>query len=98
MLNKLRCVAPGFYNTILGSQENLMSTNVRNQRYLPQTINLDSRKFKCDGKKLKKCVSVKENIVNFPKKSNNKKSVQMNTFLDRRVNTEVFLKSLEKKR
>ena len=56
MSNKLRCVGPGFYNTILGSQENLMSTNVR------------------------------------------KNSVQVNTFLDRRVNTEVFLKSLEKKR
>ena len=35
--NKFRCVAPGFYNTILGSQENLMSTNVRNQRYPPPT-------------------------------------------------------------
>ena len=34
---KLRCVAPGFYNTILGSQENLMSINVRIQRYLPPT-------------------------------------------------------------
>ena len=37
MSNKLRWVAPGFYNTILGSQENLMSTNVRIQRYLPPT-------------------------------------------------------------
>ena len=46
---------------------------------------------------MKQCVSVKENIANFPKKSNNKKSVQMNTFLDRRVNTEVFLKPFEKK-
>ena len=50
------------------------------------------------GEKLKQCVSVKENIANIPKKSNNEKSVQMNTFLDRRVNTEVFLKSFEKKR
>ena len=64
---------PGFYNTILGSQENLMFTNV----------NLDSPKVKCIGKKLKQCVSVKENNANFPKKINNKKSVQMNTFLDK---------------
>ena len=48
--------------------------------------------------KLKQCVSVKENNANFPKKFNNKKSVQMNTFLDRRVNADIFLKSLEKKR
>ena len=60
--------------------------------------NLDSPKVKCIGKKLKQCVSVKEDIANFPKKSNNKTSVQMNMFLDRRVNAEVFLKSLEKKR
>ena len=79
---------PGFYNTILGSQESLMFTNV----------NLDSPKVKCIGKKLKQCVSDKEDIANFPKKSNNKTSLQMNTFLDRRVNAEVFLKSLEKKR
>ena len=37
MLNKLRCVVHGFHNTILGSHENLMSTNARNQRYQPPT-------------------------------------------------------------
>ena len=46
---------------------------------------------------MKQSVSVKENIANFPKKSNNNKSVQMSTFLDRRVNAEVFIKSLEEK-
>ena len=58
---------------------------------------MHSPKVKSTGEKLEQCVSVKENIANFPKKSSNKKSVQMNTFLDRRVSTEVFLKSLERK-
>ena len=65
---------------------------------MKRRLNLDSPKVKSTGEKLKQCVSVKEKIVNFPKNSNNKKSVQMKTFLDRRIKTEVFLKSLEKKR
>ena len=65
---------------------------------LKRRLNLDSPKVKCTGEELKQCVSAKEKIANFTKKSNSKNSVQMNTFLDRRGNTELFLKLFEKKR
>ena len=40
----------------------------------------------------------KENVAKFPRQSNKKINVHMNTFIDRRVSTEAFLHSLEEKR
>ena len=58
-------------------------------------LNIASPKVKCNREELKQCVSAQENVPKFPRQSNKKKSVQMNTFIDRRVSTEAFLHSLE---
>ena len=61
---------------------NIIKKNRTTTRQPNVEDNLDSPKVKCIGKKLKQCVSVKEDIANFPKKSNNKTSVQMNMSLE----------------
>ena len=53
--------------------------------------------IKVEGVDEKTAMDNKENVAPIQRRLNNNKSVQMSTFIDRRVNTEQFLRSLEEK-
>ena len=53
--------------------------------------------IKVEGVDEKTSMDNKENVAPIQRRFNNNISVQMRTFIDRRVNTEQFLRSLEEK-